>query len=81
MFDCLIGIMKKALSKAIGKVLMAYLEFHEVLLDVECGMNNMPFCYQEESLDSEVLTPQDINPSPSDISGRWRFSSGIFTGS
>ena len=56
-FERLIGIMKKSLSKVVGKGLLMYSELEEVLLGVECSMNNRPLCYQEEGIDSEVLTP------------------------
>ena len=57
MFERLIGIMKKSLLKVVGKGLLTYSELEEVLLDVECSMNNRPPCYQEEGIDLEVLTP------------------------
>ena len=56
-FERLIGIMKKSLSKVVGKGLLTYSELEEVLLGLECSMNNRPLCYQEEGIDSEVLTP------------------------
>ena len=40
-----------------GKVLLTYSELQQALLDVEGGINNRLFCYQEENLDSEVLAP------------------------
>ena len=55
-FERLIGTMKKSLSKVVGKGLLTYSELEEVLLGVECSMNNRPLCYQE-GIDSEVLTP------------------------
>ena len=57
MFERLIGIIKKSLSKVMGKVLLTYSELQQALLDVEGGINNRLFCYQEENLDSEVLAP------------------------
>ena len=46
LFERLIGIMKKSLSKTIGKEMLSFNELEEVLLDVECSMNNRPLCYQ-----------------------------------
>ena len=56
-FERLIGIMKAALSKVIGRNCLSYCEIEEVLLDVECSMNNRPLCYPEEDIEFEVLTP------------------------
>ena len=56
-FECLIGIMKRTLVKVSGWGLLRLPELEEVLLDVECKMNNRPLCYQEENLEQPVLTP------------------------
>ena len=53
----LVGIMKRSLSKAIGKNLLTFPELEEVLLDVECAMNNRPLCYQGEEFEDQVITP------------------------
>ena len=56
-FERLIGIMKRALSKSIGR---GYLSFHElegVLYDVESFLNNRPLCYQGEDFEKPALTP------------------------
>lgn len=37
---------------------MKYSELQEVILDFDGGINNILLCYQEESLDLEVLTPR-----------------------
>ena len=47
----MIGVMKSALSKAIGKALLTFLELAETLLDVECSMNNRPLVYLGEEFD------------------------------
>ncbi|XP_065668049.1 uncharacterized protein LOC136088288 [Hydra vulgaris] len=57
LFERLIGIMKKSLSKTIGKGILNFFELEEVLLDVECVMNNRPLCYQGDQFDKQVLTP------------------------
>ncbi|XP_002157912.3 uncharacterized protein LOC100197154 [Hydra vulgaris] len=57
LFERLIGIMKKSLSKTIGKGMLTFNELEEVLLDVECSMNNRPLWYQGDQFDNQVLTP------------------------
>ncbi|XP_070571221.1 uncharacterized protein [Ptychodera flava] len=56
-FERLIGIMKRSLSKAIGRALLKFEELEEVLLDVETFMNNRPLCYMEENFEQVVITP------------------------
>ncbi|XP_070569878.1 uncharacterized protein [Ptychodera flava] len=56
-FERLIGIMKRSLSKAIGRALLKFEELEEVLLDVETFMNNRPLCYMEEDFEQVVITP------------------------
>ena len=56
-FERLIGIMKRSLSKVVGRSLLRFHELEEVLLDVECSMNNRPLCYQGEEFQQPVITP------------------------
>ena len=56
-FERLIGIMKRCLSKVIGRKLLSFGELEEVLLDVEQTMNNRPLSYQGEEFEEPVLTP------------------------
>ena len=56
-FEGLIGIMKRALTKKIGKALLQYHKLEDVLLDVKSFMNNRPLCYVGEEFDRLVLTP------------------------
>ena len=56
-FERLIGIMKRVLTNKIGRALLQYDGLQDVLLDVECFMNNRPLCYIGEELDRPVLTP------------------------
>ena len=56
-FERLIGIMKRALTKKIGRALLQYHELGDVLLDVECFMNNRTLCYVGEEFDRPVLAP------------------------
>ncbi len=56
-FERLVGVMKSSLSKVIGRALLTFEELEEVLLDVECFMNNRPLCYQGEEFEKPVITP------------------------
>ena len=56
-FERLIGIMKRSLLKVVGKKLLTFQELEEVILDVECTMNNRPLCYQGEEFEEQVITP------------------------
>ena len=49
-FERLIGIMKRALMKKIGRALLQYHKMEDFLLDVECFMNNRPLCLLEKNL-------------------------------
>ena len=49
--------MKVSLSKVVGRALLKYEELEEVLLDIECFMNNRPLCYQEEETEHPIFTP------------------------
>ena len=49
--------MKSSLSKVIGRALLTFEELEEVLLDVECFMNNRSLCYQGEEFEKPVITP------------------------
>ena len=56
-FERLIGGMKSALSKAIGKGLLTFSELEETLLDVGCFMNNRPLVYLGEEFKDRTITP------------------------
>ena len=56
-FERLIGIMKRALSKSIGKGFLKFHELEYVLYDVENFMNNRPLTYQGEDFEKPALTP------------------------
>ena len=59
--------MKRPLTKKIGRALLQYHELEDVLLDVECFMNNRPLCYVGEEFDRPVLTPNILlRGSPAD---------------
>ena len=59
-FECLIGIMKRALSKVVGRSLLTYPGLKDVLIDIENCMNNRPLLYQGEEFEQPVLTPNTL---------------------
>ena len=59
-FERLIGIMKRALSKAVGRSLLTYPELEDVLIDIENCMNNRRLLYQGEEFEQPVLTPNTL---------------------
>ena len=59
-FERLIGIIKRALSKAVGRSLLTYPELEDILIDIENCMNNRPLLYQREELEQLVLTPNTL---------------------
>ena len=66
-FERLVGIMKRTLSKKVGRRFLSYSELEEVLLDVETSMNNRPLLYQGEEFEQPVLTPNTLlrgKPTP-----------------
>jgi uncharacterized protein YaaW (UPF0174 family) len=56
LYERLIGIMKRSLSKSIGQSLLTYDEFKETLLDVEWFMNERPLTYFGDECDNKILT-------------------------
>ena len=56
-FERLIGIMKRALSKSIGRGFLKFHELESVLYDIENFMNNRPLTYQGEDFERPALTP------------------------
>ena len=56
-FEQLIGIMKSALSKFVGKAMLTFAELEGTLLDVEGFMNNRPLVYLGEELEGRAVTP------------------------
>ena len=59
-FERLIGLVKTALNKTIGKGLLTWAELCEVVLDVEIALNNRPLCYLEDDIQLPVLTPNSL---------------------
>ena len=56
-FERLIGIMKRALSKSIGKGFLRFHELENILYDIENFLNNRPLTYQGEDFERPALTP------------------------
>ena len=56
-FERLIGVVKNAMRKVIGKGILSWNELSEVLLDVEIQVNRRPLSYLEEDVELPVLTP------------------------
>ena len=66
-FERLVGIMKRSLTKVVGRRFLSHAELEEVLLDVETSMNNRPLLYQGEEFEQPVLTPNTLlrgKPTP-----------------
>ena len=59
-YERLIGIMKRSLSKQVGKALLTYDELKDVLMDTENFMNNRPLTYMGEEAEQQVLTPNTL---------------------
>ena len=59
-FERLIGIIKRALSKVVGRSLLTYPELEDILIDIENGMNNRPLLYQREELEQLALAPNTL---------------------
>ena len=56
-FERLVGLVKRALYKGIGRASLSWNELEGVLLDVEFTLNNRPLCYVEDDVKLPVLTP------------------------
>ena len=56
-FERLVGLVKRALHKSIGRGLLTWKELEEVLLDVEVALNGRPLSYAEDDLEMPMLTP------------------------
>ena len=56
----MIGLVKQAFNKSVGKGTLTWSELQDVLLDVEVALNNRPFSYVEEDVKLPVLTPNTL---------------------
>ena len=59
-FERLVGIMKRSLTKQIGRALLTFDELKDALMDVETFMNNRPLTYLGEEAEQQVLTPNTL---------------------
>ena len=59
-FEHMVGIVKGALRKSIGKSLLTFTELKEVLLDVEVALNNCPLSYVEDDIQMPLITPESM---------------------
>ena len=53
----MVGLVKRALYKTIGRANLRWDELEEVILDVEVTLNNRPLTYQEDDVQLPTLTP------------------------
>ena len=55
-FERMVGLVKRALYKTIGRANLRWDELEEVILDVEITLNNRPLTYQEDDVQLPTLT-------------------------
>lgn len=56
-YERIVGVVKQAFYKAIGRASLKFDELEEVILDVEIAVNNRPLSYVEDDIELPVLTP------------------------
>ena len=56
----MVGLVKQALYKTIGKACLYWKELQEVILDIEMVLNNRPLSYVEEDVQRPILTPNSL---------------------
>lgn len=59
-FERMVGLVKQALYKAIGKANLGWKELEEILLDIEITLNNRPLTYVEDDIQMPILTPNTL---------------------
>ena len=59
-FERMVGLMKVALRKAVGRASLTFDQLKEVLMDVEVQLNNRPLGYMEDDIESLPLTPNTL---------------------
>ena len=59
-FERMVGLVKQALYKSIGKACLQWKELQEVLLDIELVLNNRPLSYVEDDIQMPILTPNNL---------------------
>ena len=63
-FERMVGLVKNALYKTVGKSKLEWHELAEVLTDIETTLNNIPLTYMEEDIEFSVLTPNSLVLGP-----------------
>ena len=56
----LMGLVKTALNKTIGKGMLTWAKLCKVALDVRIALNNRPLCYLEDDIQLPALTPNSL---------------------
>jgi hypothetical protein len=56
----MVGLVKRALYKSIGRANLRWRELEEVILDVEIAVNNRPLGYVEDDVQFPTLTPNSM---------------------
>ena len=56
----MVGLVKQALYKTIGKAHLTWSELQDVLLDIETALNNRPLSYLDDDIQIPVLTPNSL---------------------
>ena len=59
-FERIIGLVKQAMFKVLGRASLSLQELKEIMLDVEMALNNRPLCYVEDDIQLPELTPNVI---------------------
>ena len=59
-FERMVGLVKRALYKSIGRANLRWGELEEVILDVEIAINNRPLGYVEDDVQFPTLTPNSM---------------------
>ena len=59
-YERLIGLVKQAFYKVVGRSSFMWKELQEIILDVEICLNNRPLAYVEDDHELPVLTPNAI---------------------
>ena len=56
-FERMIGLVKQAVYKTIGKGNLKWNELEEIISDIETTINSRPLCYVEDDIELPLLTP------------------------
>ena len=56
-FERMIGLVKQAFYKTVGKGNLKWNELEEIIIDIETTINSRPLCYVEDDIELPLLTP------------------------